>query len=122
MANPLKNLPTKPGRTAPSSRVKKIPKEGNKKFIGPESDRVDDGQMAKWSGEADHGTEQYKEMRRMPRKKVMREYSERYTNRNRSFDTEPQNVRDVYFRLNSVLSPKNRRLLKILMGEGATAI
>lgn len=122
MTNPLRKLPTKPGRTAPSSRVKKIVKEGNKKFIGPESERVYDGQIEKWSGEADYGTEQYKEMRRMPRKKVMRGLSERYTNRNRSFDTEPQNVRDVYFRLNSVLSPKNRRLLKILMGEGATAI
>jgi hypothetical protein len=35
MPNPLRKLPKKPGRTTPSSRVKKIVKEGNKKFICP---------------------------------------------------------------------------------------
>ena len=38
MKNPLRKLPTKPGRTKPSSRVKKTPKPGNKKFIGPLSE------------------------------------------------------------------------------------
>ena len=35
MPNPLRKLPTKAGRTKPSSRVKKKVKPGNKKFIGP---------------------------------------------------------------------------------------
>lgn len=35
MPNPLNKLPAKAGRTAPSSRVKKKVKSGNKKFIGP---------------------------------------------------------------------------------------
>jgi hypothetical protein len=33
-----------PERTPPSSRVKKVPKEGSKKFIGPESPKVAEGQ------------------------------------------------------------------------------
>ena len=41
MANPLRKLPTKPGRTKPSSRVKKIVKEGNTKFVGPKQNRED---------------------------------------------------------------------------------
>lgn len=35
MKNPLRKLPTKPGRTAPSSRVKKKKKSGQAGFIGP---------------------------------------------------------------------------------------
>lgn len=35
MPNPLKNLPAKPGRTKPSSRVKKKKKSGQAGFIGP---------------------------------------------------------------------------------------
>ena len=35
MPNPLRKLPTKPGRTAPSSRVKKKKKSGQSGFIGP---------------------------------------------------------------------------------------
>jgi hypothetical protein len=35
MPNPLRKLPTKPGRTAPSSRVKKKKKSGQAGFIGP---------------------------------------------------------------------------------------
>lgn len=35
MPNPLRKLPAKPGRTAPSSRVKKKKKSGQAGFVGP---------------------------------------------------------------------------------------
>ena len=35
MANPLRKLPTRPGRTTPSSRVKKKPKPGQRGVAGP---------------------------------------------------------------------------------------
>lgn len=120
MPNPLKKLPSKPGRTAPSSRVKKIPKEGNKKFIGPRSQRFEEGTEAARSAQADYGVNQVNEMRGRglsnKQKRQLGQEVPQIISRSSAFDTQPQDMNDMYSRLSRNLSPENKRMLDILMG------
>lgn len=50
MPNPLRKLPTKPGRTKPSSRVKKIVKEGRPNFVGPKQNEAREGYIPEYDG------------------------------------------------------------------------
>jgi len=50
MPNPLEKLPAKPGRTAPSSRVKKIVKEGRPNFVGPKQNEAREGYIPQYDG------------------------------------------------------------------------
>ena len=69
MPNPLKKLPTKPGRTAPSSRVKKIVKEGNKKFVGPRQDKELDENYNPYNEEMETYIPRGKEARKSARRR-----------------------------------------------------
>ena len=123
MPNPLKKLPAKAGRTRPSSRVKKIPKEGNKKFIGPKSQRFEDGAEAARSAQDDYGVTQVNEMRGRglsnKQKRKLGQEVPQIIDRSSAFDTDPQNMDDMYSRLSRNLSPENKRMLDILMGYGS---
>jgi hypothetical protein len=50
MPNPLRKLPAKPGRTKPSSRVKKIVKEGRPNFVGPKQNEAREGYIPEYDG------------------------------------------------------------------------
>jgi hypothetical protein len=141
MPNPLKKLPAKPGRTKPSSRVKKIPKEGNKKFVGPKQNTEDydpeyEGSF-KFAGPYGEYNEQYNRDEPVYRNKAegqkfhrdfqqeqskkgkKREYT---SNRKREFrlknagvmSDRPLKANDIYYQLRKNLSPANQRLLDIL--------
>ena len=140
MPNPLRKLPTKPGRTAPSSRVKKTPKPGNKKFIGPLSERVEDQineGSSKFVGPYSEDGEpnwRSREEGQQFHRDVQQEQSKRgrkreYTSeRKRQFRLQRAGIRsdfggdrgrplkadDIYYKLRENLSPANQRLLDIL--------
>ena len=122
MPNPLKKLPTKPGRTKPSSRVKKTPKPGNKNFVGPLPESHYENMEAR---EYNQNEQAIRELERGAgtRKRVMRreqdEYDKQYPGR---FGGKPfsgkVDVGQVYYELRKNLSPENQRLLDILAGRG----
>lgn len=143
MANPLRKLPAKPRRTKPSSRVKKIVKEGNKKFIGPLSEGVEDQineGSAKFAGPyADKDdprepvylgrTEGQQYHRALQQQESKRGRKREYTSeRKRQFRLKRAGIRsdfggdrgrplkadDIYYKLRENLSPANQRLLDIL--------
>jgi hypothetical protein len=106
----------KPKRTAPSSRVKKIVKEGNDKFVGPLSQRYYDGQENYRRGQQyEDSPLRGKEARKRVMRKDQAEYAE---NSSESFDRRPQNIQSLYYQLRQNLSPANARLLDILAGKG----
>ena len=143
MKNPLRKLPTKPGRTKPSSRVKKTPKPGNKKFIGPLSERVEvqiNEGSSKFAGPyADKddprepvylGREEGQQLHRdVQQEQSKRGRKRQYTSeRKRQFRLKRAGIRsdfggdngrplkadDIYYKLRENLSPANQRLLDIL--------
>jgi hypothetical protein len=141
MANPLRKLPSKPGRTAPSSRVKKIVKEGNSKFVGPKQNREDynperdgsekfAGPYAEYNEEDNRDepvyrdrTEGQKFHRNFQQEQSKRGRKKEYTSqRKREFrlkkagviSDRPLKANDIYYQLRKNLSPENQRLLDIL--------
>lgn len=140
MPNPLRKLPTKPGRTKPSSRVKKIVKEGNSKFVGPKQNREDYnperdgsekfvGPYAEYNEEDNQSYPVYRDrtegqqfhrdvQQEESKKGKKREYtSERKMNfRLKKLGVIPDRLKanDIYYKLRKNLSPANQRLLDIL--------
>lgn len=133
MPNPLKNLPAKPGRTKPSSQVKKTPKPGNRKFVGPITKSHQERLRGKEPYDYNEGEnevydlaeQEIRELQRGPktRKRSMRreqdEYDKEYPGR---FGGKPfsgkVDVGQAYYQLRKNLSPENQRLLDILAGRG----
>lgn len=123
MANPLKKLPTKPGRTAPSSRVKKIVKEGNKKFVGPKQNKELDENYHPYNEEMETYIPRGEEARKSTRRRSKIQ-STLYRGKTvpGAYDRKKVNLnhQEVYFKLRENLSPANQRLLDILAGRGGT--
>ena len=131
----------KPGRTAPSSRVKKIVKEGNKKFVGPKQNTEDydpeysgSEKFAGPYGEYNEEDNRYEPVYRDKaegqqfHRDVQQEQSKKgkkkeYTSeRKREFRLKKAGVisdrflkaNNIYYKLRENLSPANQRLLDIL--------
>lgn len=123
MANPLRKLPAKAGRTAPSSRVKKIVKEGSRKFIGP---RKFEGQLAE-----DQTARQFAEERPLrgkeARKRTQRKNSARFSREQaeRELKASPLlgppdakvTAKTIYSKLRKNLSPDQQMMLDELTGR-----
>ena len=132
MANPLRKLPTKPGRTAPSSRVKKIVKEGNPKFGGSERAKRIDEDYNPYSEEIRDDEYEYAPRRGYySRKRVKRreaaedarsasQATERIVQRSGRDAPIKETVNSIYYKLRENLSPANARLLDILAGRGGS--
>ena len=131
----------KPGRTAPSSRVKKIVKEGSPKFVGPKQNRENydpeydgsekfAGPYAEYNEEDNRHEPVYRDrtegqqfhrdfQQEQSKKGKKREYT---SNRKREFrlknagviSDHPLKANDIYYKLRENLSPANQRLLDIL--------
>ena len=113
----------KPGRTAPSSRVKKIVKEGNKKFVGPRQDKELDENYNPYNEEMETYIPRGKEARKSARRRDKIE-STLYRGETvpGAYDRKKVNLnhQEVYRKLRENLSPANARLLDILAGRGGT--
>ena len=132
MPNPLRKLPTKPGRTAPSSRVKKIVKEGNPKFGGSERAKRIDEDYNPYSEEIRDDEYEYAPRRGYySRKRVKRkeaaedarrasQATERIAQRSGRDAPVKTTVNSIYYKLRENLSPANARLLDILAGRGGS--
>ena len=131
----------KPGRTAPSSRVKKIAKEGNPKFVGPKQNRENydpeyegsekfAGPYSQYNAEDNQHFPEYRSktegqqlhrdfQQEQSKKGRKKEYT---SNRKREFrlkkagviSDRPLKANDIYYELRKNLSPANQRLLDIL--------
>ena len=122
MANPLRKLPAKAGRTAPSSRVKKIVKEGNRKFVGPrkfESELAEDRNVRQFAEDAPlRGKEARKRTRRKTGAMYSREQAERELKN--PFKGPPDakvTAKTIYSKLRKNLSPDQQRMLDELTGR-----
>ena len=131
MPNPLRKLPTKPGRTAPSSRVKKIVKEGNPKFGGSERAKRIDEDYNPYSEEIRDEYEYAPRRGYYSRKRVKRreaaederrasQATERIAQRSGRDAPVKTTVDNIYYQLRENLSPANARLLDILAGRGGS--
>ena len=122
MKNPLRKLPAKAGRTAPSSRVKKIVKEGNRKFVGPrkfESELAEDRNVRQFAEDAPlRGKEARKRTRRKTGAMYAREQAEReLKNPWRGPPDAKVTAKTIYTKLRKNLSPDQQRMLDELTGR-----
>ena len=132
MPNPLNKLPKKPGRTKPSSRVKKIVKEGNPKFGGSERAKRIDEDYNPYSEEVRNDEYKYAprrgyDSRKRARRKEAAEDArresqakERIVQRSGRDAPVKTTVDNIYYKLRENLSPANARLLDILAGRGGS--
>lgn len=124
----------KPGRTKPSSRVKKIVKEGNKKFVGPKRNKQLDENYHPYAEEMRMEDQEYDYVPRRgydSRKRVRRreaaedersasQATERIAKRSGRDAPVKTSVDGIYYKLRENLSPANARLLDILAGRGGS--
>ena len=130
MANPLRKLPTKAGRTKPSSRVKKMKKKVSRNFSEPREEYdINDDLMPDhrrnltYVAPAPRGYETRKRVKRKEDAEDARSASqatERKVQRLGRDAPVKTSVNGIYHQLRENLSPANQRLLDILAGRGGS--
>ena len=123
MPNPIKRLPIKAGRTSPSSRVKKIRKEGNRKFNGPSqmSSELAEDRARQFSESEDaplRGKPARKRTQRRTEARLARELAARELENPYNGPPDPKvTAKSIYTKLRKNLSPDQQMMLDQLTGR-----
>jgi hypothetical protein len=121
MPNPIKRLPIKAGRTSPSSRVKKIRKEGNRKFIGPRqmsSELAEDRARQSPEDAPLRGKPARKRTQRRAGARLDRELAARELENPYKGPPDPKvTAKSIYTKLRKNLSPDQQMMLDQLTGR-----